>query len=101
MAWQEHALEKNVRPVTNMGILQLEQNKISDAVALLLQAEVIAPNDSRTHEQLAKAYSRLEDFEKAQAELEKAVQLDPESSVVTIHARTDLQKTRLDGQCQN
>ena len=80
MAWQEHALEKNVGPVLNMGILQLEQNKISDAVALLLQAEVIAPNDSRTHEQLAKAYSRLEDFEKAQAELEKAVQLDPNRS---------------------
>jgi Flp pilus assembly protein TadD len=80
MKWQEHALEKNVGPVLNMGILQLEQNKLSEAVTLLLQAKEIAPADSRTHEQLGKAYSRLEDFEKAQAELEKAVQLDPNRS---------------------
>ena len=39
MTWQEHALEKNVGPFLNMGILQLEQNKIADAVTLLLQAE--------------------------------------------------------------
>jgi Flp pilus assembly protein TadD len=80
MTWQEHALEKNVGPVLNMGILRLEQNKLSEAVTLLLQAEAIAPADSRTHEQLGKAYSRVEDFEKAQAELEKAVQLDPNRS---------------------
>ena len=80
MTWQEQALEKYVGPVLNMGMLHLEQNKVSEALPLLLQAEAIAPGDSRTHEQLGKAYSRLEDFEKAQAELEKAVQLDPNRS---------------------
>jgi tetratricopeptide (TPR) repeat protein len=80
MAWQERGLEKIAGPFLNMGILQLEQNRTSEALTFLLQAEAIAPDDSRTHEQLGRAYSRLDSFEKAQTELEKAVALDPNSS---------------------
>jgi len=48
-------------------------------VAPLLQAIEIDSHDSKTHELLGKAYTRLEEFPKAQTELEKAVALSPET----------------------
>ena len=80
MAWQKDRLEKNVGPFLNMGILHLEQNRIAEGLPFLLQAAQIAPDDARPHEQLGKAYSRLDELEKAQSELEKAVELSPNSS---------------------
>ena len=79
IAWQEQSLVKNPRPYMDLGSLLIDENRPKDAVTLLLQAIEIDPRDSKTHELLGKAYARLEEFPKAQAELEKAVALSPQT----------------------
>lgn len=79
IAWQEQSLAKNPRPYMDLGSLLIDENRSKDAVTLLLQAIEIDAGDSKTHELLGKAYTRLEEFPKAQAELEKAVELSPQT----------------------
>ncbi len=80
MAWQAQAPLKNPGPYVNLANLLLDQNRSAEAVSHLLQAVEIAPRESRAHELLGKAYTRLEQFPKAQTELEKAIELSPKSS---------------------
>lgn len=79
IAWQEQSLAKNPRPYIDLGSLLIDENRAKDAVPLLLRASEIDPRDSKTHELLGKAYTRLEEFPKAQVELEKAVELSPQT----------------------
>ena len=79
IAWQEQLLAKNPRPYIDLGSLLIDENRSKDAVTLLLQASEIDSRDSKTHELLGKAYTRLEEFGKAQVELEKAIELSPQS----------------------
>jgi Tfp pilus assembly protein PilF len=79
IAWQAALIAKNPGPYIDLASLLIDQNRLQEAVNYLLQAIQIAPHESRTHELLAKAYTRLEDFQKAQTELEKAIALSPES----------------------
>lgn len=79
IAWQEQSLAKNPRPYIDLGSLRIDENRPKDAVTLLLQASEIDPRDSKTHELLGKAYTRLEEFGKAQVELEKAIELSPQT----------------------
>jgi Flp pilus assembly protein TadD len=62
-----------------MGSLLIDENRSQDALTFLLQATEIARGDSRAHELLGKAYTRLEELPKAQAELEKAIELSPQT----------------------
>jgi Flp pilus assembly protein TadD len=78
ITWQEQSLAKNSRPYIDLGSLLIDENRQKEAVTFLLQAIEIDPRDSKTHELLGKAYTRLEEFPKAQVELEKAVELSPE-----------------------
>lgn len=80
IAWQAESLAKNPGPYIDLGSLLIDENRPQDAVRLLLRAIEIAPRESRAHELLGKAYTRVEDFPKAQAELEKAIELSPEAS---------------------
>jgi tetratricopeptide (TPR) repeat protein len=79
IAWQTHMLEKHFGPFLDLGSLLLEQDRTEEAISYLLQAVEISPQESKLHEQLGKAYSRLNQLPKAQAELEKAVALAPEN----------------------
>lgn len=79
IGWQEQSLAKNPRPYIDLGSLWIDENRAKDAVPLLLRASEIDSRDSKTHELLGKAYTRLEEFPKAQAELEKAVDLSPQT----------------------
>lgn len=79
IAWQGQSLAKNPRPYIDLGSLLIDENRPKDAVTLLLQAIEIDAHDSKTHELMGKAYTRLEDFPKALVELEKAVELSPET----------------------
>ena len=63
----------------DLGSLLIDENRPKEAVTFLLQAAEIDSRDSKTHELLGKAYTRLEEFPKAQAELEKAVELSPQT----------------------
>jgi Flp pilus assembly protein TadD len=77
--WQAQSLAKNPGPYINMGSLLLDQNRPQDALPFLLRAIEIAPREWRAHEFLGKAYTWLEQLPKAQAELEKAVELSPQT----------------------
>lgn len=79
IAWQAESLMKNPGPYIDLGSLLIDENRPQDAVAFLLRAIEIAPRESRAHELLGKAYTRVEDFPKAQAELEKAIELSPQA----------------------
>lgn len=76
--WQAQFTFKNPGPYIDMGSLLIDENRPQDALTFLLQATKIAPRDSRAHELLGKAYTRLEELPKAQAELEKAIELSPQ-----------------------
>jgi Flp pilus assembly protein TadD len=80
MAWQSQATLKNPGPYINLGSLLLDESRPEEAVPYLLHAVEIAPRESRAHELLGKAYTRLEKLSEAQAELEKAVELSPQSA---------------------
>jgi tetratricopeptide (TPR) repeat protein len=79
MDWQKDAPEKNPGPFIDLAGILLDQNRSEEAIPFLRQAIEIAPQDSRSHELLGKAFARLEQFPQAQAELEKAVTLAPEN----------------------
>ena len=79
IAWQAESLTKSPGPYIDLGSLLIDQNRPQDAIANLLRAIEIAPRESRAHELLGKAYTRVEDFPKAQAELEKAIELSPQA----------------------
>jgi Tfp pilus assembly protein PilF len=63
-----------------MGSLLIDENRPQDALTFLLQATEIAPREARAHELLGKAYTRLEQFPKAESELEKAIELSPQNA---------------------
>lgn len=79
ISWQAQAPAKNAGPCINLGDLLLDQNRPQESVSYLLQAIEIAPQESKAHELLGKAYARLEELPKAQTELEKAIELSPQS----------------------
>jgi tetratricopeptide (TPR) repeat protein len=79
IAWQAQSTPKNPGPYIDMGSLLIDENRPQEALPFLLQATKIAPYDSRSHELLGKAYTRLEELPKGQAELEKAIELSPET----------------------
>ena len=82
ISWQAQLLKKNSGPFINVGSLLLEQNKVDEAVAYLVEAVEISPEETRAHEQLGKAYSRQNDLEKAQIELESAVSLSADNAAL-------------------
>ncbi len=90
IAWQPEAQANNPDPFLNLAILLLALNRPQEAVTYLKQAvaipsaiyrsEGMAELEPRVHEQLSTAYSRLDQFPQARAEMEKAVQLAPENA---------------------
>jgi len=79
ITWQAQSLAKSPGPYIDLGSLLTDENRPQEAVTFLLRAIEIAPRESRAHELLGKAYTRMEDFSRAQAELEKAIELSPQA----------------------
>jgi Flp pilus assembly protein TadD len=79
IAWQAQSLEKNSGPYIDLGSLLIDENRSQDAIPNLPRTTEIAPRQSRAHELLGKAYTHMEDFPKAQAELEKAIEFSPQA----------------------
>lgn len=77
--WQEAGPPEDVneQPLLNLGILLVEQGKLTEAKALLARAVLIAPREPRIHEQLGQISMRQGNFSDAEEEFQKAVQLDP------------------------
>jgi len=79
IAWQAEIPAKDPEPFIEFAHLYLNENQPEKAVPYLLQSIAIAPNISKAHEGLGKAYSLLHRLPEAQAELEKAVELSPQA----------------------
>jgi tetratricopeptide (TPR) repeat protein len=80
IAWQEHTLTQDSGPFINLGALLLDENHPQEAIPYLQRAVTISPQETRAHEQLGKAYERLNQFPKAQSEFEKALESAPLNS---------------------
>jgi Flp pilus assembly protein TadD len=80
MAWQAQSLTKDPGPYIDLGSLLIDQNRSNDSIPFLLQAVEIAPAEWRAHELLAKAYTRAQQFPRAQTELERAIELSPQTA---------------------
>ncbi|HVN04814.1 MAG TPA: tetratricopeptide repeat protein [Bryobacteraceae bacterium] len=80
--WQKDAKDKDSGPLLDLGSLLVENNNAADGLPYLLEAERISPEDYRVHRQLGKAYTHLNQLEKARDELEQAAKLAPENAPV-------------------
>jgi tetratricopeptide (TPR) repeat protein len=80
--WQRDSAEKISGPFLDLGSLLVDDNQPDDALPYLLEAVRISPDDFRVRRQLGKAYTHLDQLEKARAELEKAVELAPQNAAV-------------------
>jgi tetratricopeptide (TPR) repeat protein len=80
--WQKDAADKNAGPLLDLGSLLVDDNRPEDGLPYLLDAARISPEDYRVHRQLGKAYTHLNELEKAGNELEKAVKLAPQNAPV-------------------
>ncbi|MGA2737260.1 MAG: tetratricopeptide repeat protein [Bryobacteraceae bacterium] len=80
--WQKDAPEKNAGPVFDLGSLLVDNDRPEEALPYLLDAARTSPEDYRVHRQLGKAYTHLNQLEKARNELEQAVQLAPQNAPV-------------------
>ncbi len=67
-------------PYLDFGALLVEDGRPGDAIAPLVEAVSIAPQDPLAHRALGKAYLALNRLEEAQAEFEKAVELAPRNA---------------------
>jgi tetratricopeptide (TPR) repeat protein len=77
IAWQADMPDKNSGPFLDLGILLSDNDRPREALPYLQQAVQISPLDAQAHTQLGKAYLRLNQIDKTQAEFEKAVDLSP------------------------
>jgi Flp pilus assembly protein TadD len=80
IAWQARSLAKNPGPYIDLGSLLMDENRANESIPFLLQAVEIAPDEWRAHELLATAYTRAQEFPRAQTELEKAIELAPRTA---------------------
>jgi Flp pilus assembly protein TadD len=67
-------------PLLNLGTVLLHRGKMAEAEPLLTKAAVLAPKDSRIHEQLGHLYMQKADYGAAEHELKQACELDPKDS---------------------
>jgi tetratricopeptide (TPR) repeat protein len=73
------SIPRNPGPYLDAGTLLTAHERPTEALPYLVQAVQIASSDSRAHRELGKAYLLLNQLEDAQTQLEKAVELDPQS----------------------
>src|SRR5260370_5189933 len=80
MDWQLQSSFKNSGPYIDLCSLVLDERRREEAGPYLIQAVEIAPRESRAHELLGKAYTRMDQLPKAQTELEIATELAPQNA---------------------
>ncbi len=77
IAWQAESKTKDAGPYVNLGALLSSTGHADEAVPLLLEAVEIDKTSASGQRELGKAYSHLEQFDRAQLALERAVELAP------------------------
>lgn len=82
MAWQKDAPHPSEQPLVNLAILLANRGNMEEAVALIVEADRLAPEDPKISEQMGRIYTRLGRLPEAQRALEKAAALKPESAAI-------------------
>ncbi len=77
IAWQTPGLGEDPAPLHALGRVLLKLNKPEEALPYLQRAVARGPAVAQAHEELAKAYASLGQYNAAQRELEKAIRLAP------------------------
>ena len=80
--WERDSPVKNPGPFLNLGSLLVDSDRFEEGLSYLLEAARLDSTDYRTHRQLGKAYTRLNQLEKARTELERAAELAPQNAPV-------------------
>jgi tetratricopeptide (TPR) repeat protein len=80
--WQSGSAVRSSGPYLDLGTLLVESGHAGEALPYLLEAAKISPEDYGVHRQLGKAYSRLDQLDKARVELEKTAVLAPKNAAV-------------------
>ena len=82
ISWQDAGPPERAseQPLLNLAIVLLHQGKPGEAQPLLLRAVLIAPQDSRIHEQLGQLSTLQGNYAEAAKYLETATRLDPKRS---------------------
>jgi tetratricopeptide (TPR) repeat protein len=80
IAWQSNAASKDSGPYANLGAYLVSVGRPGEAIPVLEEAIRIDPRLIAAHRELGKAYSHLDQFEKAQEELERTVALAPDAA---------------------
>lgn len=78
--WQQAPSRRDYVPFLGLGRTLLNQGKPAEALPLLREAVRLSPKDVSSRQMLGKAYSSLNAFGPARAELETAVRLDPQDA---------------------
>jgi Flp pilus assembly protein TadD len=95
ISWQADKAVKDSGPFLDLGSLLLDENRTSEAIPYLMQAKQISPDDSRTHEELGKAYERSGRLQEAQSELVEAVKMSPQDAALHFLLGRVYQKQKL------
>ncbi|HVJ07930.1 MAG TPA: tetratricopeptide repeat protein [Acidisarcina sp.] len=77
IAWQENSDNPSEQPLINLAIVLVNRDQLAEALPLLVRAQVLAPKETKVHEQLGRLYLKQEQLDKARAEMETAVELSP------------------------
>lgn len=80
VSWQQNMPHPSEQPLLNLAIALAHEQRLDEALPLLVQAVAIAPTDPKIHQQLGQLYLRLGRLSDAQHELEKAVTLAPDTA---------------------
>jgi Flp pilus assembly protein TadD len=95
IGWQAEKANKDPGPLLDLGTLLVDESRANEAIPYLIEAAQLSPTDSKSHEQLGKAYERENKFPEAQTELEKAVELSPQDAALHYLLGRVYQKQRL------
>jgi tetratricopeptide (TPR) repeat protein len=80
ISWSSPGPDEDSGPLHALGRVLLKQNRPGEALPVLRRAVAAGPANAQAHEELAKAYSSLNQFDAARRELEQAVQLAPKAA---------------------
>lgn len=79
LEWQAGSSHPSEQPMLNLAIVLVHQGKLDEALPLLKQATLIAPEDPRINDQLGHLYLQQGALGDSQREFERAVALSPQS----------------------
>jgi tetratricopeptide (TPR) repeat protein len=72
----------DAQPFLNLGTLLADSNQAADALPYLTKSAELSPQNPTVHEQLSKAYLAMNRLPEAQAEMERAIALSPDTAAL-------------------